>query len=180
VYVADADGSRVRRVSGPGYASIPAWSPDGDRLVFAKAEPGRSRVWNLWQVTLESGELRRLTSHKVGQPWSGSWFPDGKRIAYSHEDRIIVLDLDRGTTRSYSSPEAGRLLRTPAVSPDGRQILFQVFRDGAWLLDVASGAMQKVLDDRSAEEYSWSPDGRRVAYHSRRSGQWGVWTMAAH
>jgi catechol 2,3-dioxygenase-like lactoylglutathione lyase family enzyme/transcriptional regulator with XRE-family HTH domain len=177
VYVADADGGHARRVSGKEYAAVPSWSPDGRSLVFVRAEPARPRTWNLWQLTLASGELRRLTSHPYGQPWGGSWFPDGQQIAYSREDRIIVLDIARGTRRVYASPQPGRLLRTPAVSPDGRRILFQVYHDGVWLLDVASGTMRKVHDDRSAEEFSWSPDGRRVAYHSRRSGQWGVWTM---
>jgi Tol biopolymer transport system component len=69
-------------------------------------------------------------------------------------------------------------VRTPAVSPDGRRIVFQVERDGAWLLDLADGSMRKVLADPSAEDYTWSPDGRRVAYRSRRSGEWGVWLMA--
>ena len=179
VYVASADGANARKVSGDGYAAVPSWSPDGRRLLFVRAEQGRRRVWNLWLLTLESGELRRVTTHPYGQPWGGSWFPDGRRIAYTHEDRLIVRDLDRGKPRVYSTPRSGRLLRTPAVSPDGRRILFQVFGDGVWILDVASGAMRKVLDDRTAQEYAWSPDGRRVAYHSRRSGRWGVWTMAA-
>ena len=178
VYVADAEGHNVRRVSGEGFAAVPSWSPDGRTLAFVRAEADRPRVWNLWTADLETGDLRRLTSHRYGQPWGGSWFPDGRRMAYSHEDRLVVLDLETGRSRVYESPRKGRLVRTPAVAPDGRRIMFQVYRDGAWLLDLADESMRKVLADPSAEEYTWSPDGRRVAYHSRRSGQWGVWLMA--
>jgi Tol biopolymer transport system component len=178
VYVADSDGRNVRRVTGPGFAAVPSWSPDGRMLAFVRAEEDRPRVWNLWTIDLETNETRRLTSHRYGQPWGGSWFPDGKRIAYSHEDRLIVLDLEQDRPRVYPSPRKGRLVRTPAVSPDGRRVVFQVYRDGAWLLDLRDGSMRKVLADPTAEEYTWSPDGRRVAYHSRRSGAWGVWVMA--
>lgn len=179
VYIADANGENVRRVSGPGFAAIPSWSPDGRTLAYVRAEPDRPRVWNLWTKALESGEERRLTSFRVGQPWGASWFPDGRRIAFSHETRLIIQDLATAGERVFASPIRGRLVRTPAVSPDGRRILFQVYRDGAWLLDVADGSMRRVLSDPSAEEYSWAPDGRRVAYHSRQSGTWGVWVMAS-
>jgi Tol biopolymer transport system component len=57
--------------------------------------------------------------------------------------------------------------------------MFQVFRDGAWLLDLTTGSMQRALDDPSAEEFTWAPDGRRVAFHSRRNGEWGLWVMSA-
>jgi TolB protein len=178
VYVANADGTHVKRVSGDGYAAVPSWSPDGRTLAFIRAEPDRPRVWNIWTVDLETGDLRRLTAHTYGQPWGGSWFPDGRRMAYSHEDRLIILDVDTGGTNVFRSPRKGRLVRTPAVSPDGRWVIFQVYRDGAWLLDLEDGSMLKILADPTAEEYAWSPDGRRVAYHSRRSGQWGVWLMS--
>ena len=79
----------------------------------------------------------------------------------------------------FPTPIKGRLVRTPAVSPDGRRIVFQVQRDGTWLLDFPSGAVRKVLEDPTAEEYTWAPDGKRLAYHSRRSGTWGVWVMAS-
>lgn len=177
VYIADADGRHVRRVSGNGFAAVPSWSPDGRRLAFVRGEPGHPKVWNLWTLDLGSGETRRLTSYHVGQPWGGSWFPDGRRIAYSHEDQLVVLDLAKHSQRVYSSPVKGRLVRTPAVSPEGSRVVFQVYGHGTWLLDLPTGKMHKVLADPTAEEYTWAPDGRRVAYHSRGAGKWGIWVL---
>lgn len=178
VYVANADGNDVQRISGDGFAAIPSWSPDGRTLAFVRAEPGRPKVWNLWTADVESGRASRLTSYTVGAPWGGSWFPDGRRIAYSHETDLVILDRETGKRRVFKSPIRGRLVRTPAVSPDGQRVMFQVYRDGAWLLDLTDGSMRKVLSDPSAEEYTWAPDGKRVAYHSRGTGNWGVWVMA--
>ena len=177
VYVATHLGTEVTRVSGPGFAAVPTWSPDATRLAFVRAEPDRPRVWNLWLLTLASGEMRQLTRFRFGQTWSASWFPDGRRICYTHEDRVVVLDLERGTSREYPSPVPRRLVRTPAVSPDGQRVVFQVYRDGAWMLNLKDGSMVRMLTDPSAEEFAWSPDGRRVAFHSRRDGQWGIWMM---
>jgi hypothetical protein len=178
VYVARPDGTGVERVSGEGYAAVPTWSPDSRRLALLRAEQDRQQVWNLWVLDLSSREMTRLTNHRYGQVWSGTWFPDGRRIAYSHEDRLIILDMTSAQSEIYPSPRKRQLVRTPAVSPDGRWIMFQVFRDGAWLFDLSDGSMRKVLDDPSAEEFTWSPDGRSVAFHSRRSGEWALWMMA--
>ena len=145
VYVARADGAEVRRVSGQGYAAVPTWSPDGSRLAFLRAEAGRPKVWNLWTLELRSGRMTRLTNYRYGQVWSAAWFPRSERIAYSHEDRLIIRDLASGRSTSYASPRKARLVRTPAVSPDGRRIMFQVYRDGAWLLDLGDGSMRRVL-----------------------------------
>jgi len=178
VYVAEANGATPRRVSGEGFATTPSWSPDGTRLAFVKSEPGHPRVWNVWIANLGSGRLTRVSHHRVGQAWRPSWFPDGKRLAYSVEDDLIVTDLRRQTSRSIRSPEPGRLVRTPAVSPDGRRVVFQVFGDGVWLFDLTSGTMHRVLADRTAEEFAWSPDGKRIAFHARHVGRWSLWQLS--
>src|SRR4029453_6743333 len=85
VYVADANGHGVRKVSGDGYAAVPTWAPDGKRLAFLRAEPLRPRVWNLWLLDRDTGRQTRITSFRQGQVWGGAWFRDGRRIAYSHE-----------------------------------------------------------------------------------------------
>ncbi|MGH9310612.1 MAG: helix-turn-helix domain-containing protein [Vicinamibacterales bacterium] len=179
VYVADADGRNVRRVSPEGFAAIPSWSPDGSTLAFVRAEPDRPDVWNLWTLDLGTGELSKVTDHRSGQPWGGSWFPDGQRIAFTVEDRLVLRNLQDGSEEVYQSPRTGRVLRTAAVSPDGRHVIFQVDRDGGWLLEVADGAMRRVLDDPGAGEFTWAPDGRRVAYYTSQSEGWNVWVMAA-
>ena len=176
VYVANRDGSGIQRVSGSGYAAVPTWSTDGGRLAFIRAEPDRPRVWNLHLLVLESADIRRLTNFQFGQTWGASWFPDGRRICYAHEDRLYVRDLVSGVVREIEAPVAGRQVRTPAVSPDGNRVIFQVVQSGAWMLDVGQGTMAKVLDDPTAEEFAWAPNGR-VAFHSRRDGQWSVWLM---
>jgi hypothetical protein len=175
VFVARADGTDVTRVSAPGtYAAVPAWTPDGRTLAFLRAERGKPRVWNLWARGVDGGPERRLTQHASGQAWPGDWFDDG-RLAYTHEDRLHILDTTTGRRTSFASPRRGRLVRTAAVAPEGQRIVFQVHRDGTWLLDLRDGSMRRVLDDPSAEEFAWAPSGTHVAYHSRRAGPWRVW-----
>jgi Tol biopolymer transport system component len=180
VYVARADASQARRVSGGGYAAVPRWSHDGRRLAFLRAEPGRPKVWNVWVTDFDGQTLTRVSRHRVGQAWGGSWFPDGERIAYSVEDTLVIANLKSGTTRTVRSPRRGRLIRTPAVSPDGHWVVFQVQRDGVWLLDSSTMTMRRVLADATAEEFAWSPDSSRVIYHTRRQRAWSLWQLELH
>jgi hypothetical protein len=178
IYVANRDGSQARRVSGAGYAAVPTWSRNNEWLAYIRAEAHKPSVWNLWVQPAAGGRARRVTNYRYGQTWAASWFPDDRRIAYSHEDTLMVMNLQTGEATRYRTPVKGQLVRTPAVSPDGTKIIFQVFRHGVWLLDLADGSMQRVLTDPTAEEFAWAPDGRRIAFHSRRDGQWGIYVLS--
>jgi hypothetical protein len=180
VYVADSDGQNVRRVSPDGFAAIPSWAPDGTRLAFVRANADTPSVWDVWTLDLENGALEQVTNQGAGQPFGASWFPDGRRLAYSHDSRLVIHDLQTGATRAFPSPRRGRAVRIPTVSPDGDRIMFQVEGDGAWLLEMDNGSMRRVLEDPTAEEFTWAPDGRRMAYHSRRTNTWAVWIRIAN
>jgi Tol biopolymer transport system component len=175
VYVAPRGGGDATRISGTGFAAVPSWSPDMKWLAFVRAEAAGSRVWNLWLRNLSSETLHKHTSFRAGQVWGASWFHDSRRLCYSHETQLIISDLSTGMSQTFVTPRRGRLIRTPAVSPDGRFIVFQVYREGVWLLEVKTGAMKRILEDTSAEEFAWDPTGRRIAYHSARDGQWRIW-----
>ena len=179
VFLADADGRHLRRISGDGFAALPNWSPDGRMLAYARAEANNPAVWNLWLFDLASGDTRRLTSNAAGRPWGGSWFPDGQRLAYARGSSIVVLDAASGRSTEYPSPVSGRAPRVPSVSPNGRWIIFQVAGDGGWALDLTEGSTRRILSDPTAEQFTWSPDGTRVAYYSRKEAAWSVWVMAA-
>ena len=177
VYVADRSGSSISRVNGDGFAAVPSWSPDMKSLAFIRAEPGRPHVWNLWTRNHDTGVLSRATHHQDGQVWGASWFPDSGSYVYSHEEELIIADRSGRQLAKFPSPVPGRTVRTPAVSPDGREIVFQVFREGVWMLDIWTGTMRRLLDDPSAEEFAWDPSGRRIAYHSHRDGEWRIWLL---
>jgi len=98
-------------------------------------------------------------------------------VAYSRVVRLVVLDTETGQERVFRSPIRKRLVRTPAVAPDGSRIVFQTYRDGTWVLDLMRGSMRRILKDPSAEEFAWSPDGTAIAFHSHRNGEWDIWTM---
>ena len=100
------------------------------------------------------------------------------RRIHPHEDALVILDLPTGLTQLFKSPIRGRSVRLPAVSPDGRHVIFQVDRHGVWLLDLKGGSMRCVLTDPTADGFAWTADGRRFAFHSRRSGEWEMWVMA--
>jgi hypothetical protein len=174
VFVADADGGNVRRISGDGFAAMASWSPGGDQLAYVKAEAANPDVWNLWLADLATATEQRLTNYTSGQSWGGSWFPDGRHIAFGRDNTIVVLDVVTRKRRVLDVVPHERRVRMLAVSPNGRRIVFSAENDGAWLLDVGAGTARRILDDPTAGNFAWGPDGSRVAFQSARTGGWNV------
>ena len=107
---------------------------------------------------------------------SAFWFPDGKRIGYSRGSVLEIVDVKNGRKRAFSTPRRSRI-GSVVVSPDGRRLVFNAGREGAWLLDLSKDdrkQMRPLLADPSARLFVWSPDGKRLAYYSRRHKDWRI------
>ena len=118
-------------------------SPNGRWTAFLREEPRPAGVRNLWVRDLNTGAVRRVTNHVLGQPTGVSWFPDGNRIAYAVDDTLVIVEVGSGRSQRVKSPVGGLLVREPVVSPDGTQIEFQLVRDGVWTYDLADGAFRR-------------------------------------
>ncbi len=148
----------------------PAWSPAGDRIVFAG---DHGLTW----IDLQDMERGRLP----GSVWDTSpvFSPDGQRIAFMgrvhNRWEIFMMNADGSgrTQLTFSDPklEEPPSNVAPAWSPGGKHIAFLSNRDGPWRIYVmkADGSQQHPMFgdrlDGLAFRYEWASE--RVLSWSR-------------
>lgn len=180
IFVMGRTGEGVRRVTRGGFN--PAWSPDGAMLVYANERLGLmplnwEGVSELWVVSVEGGEARRLGSGDGVQP---HWSPHGHRIVYQTrlgteaQMDIMTIAASGGEPVPVLSDKATDW--SPAWSPDGRFIYFVSDRGGSmnlWRVPVdegsgrARGEPEPVTTPAPFVAHpSLSADGRRLAFSS--------------
>lgn len=174
IYVMDADGSRVRRITDSKFDEEPAISPNGRWIVFDRFKE-RSETTQLFIAASDGSHLRQLTH---GQGASDPTFsPNGKEIAFVGPSfAIYTMRLDGSHVRqiTHGFPAPGRAYGDPDFSPNGRRI---VFTCGGGDLAVSSpiciiradGSHLKRLTPTGASRlYAtdpvFSPSGREVAF----------------
>ncbi len=84
VYIMESDGTNVQRMTDGGYATSPAWSPNGQFLAFAWARnygPGAPGGQDIYVMDIASHRWIQLT-HDIGRTDFPSWSPDGRHIIF--------------------------------------------------------------------------------------------------
>jgi TolB protein len=84
IFVMGADGTNAQQVTDQGYAISPAWSPNGQFLVFSwmrRYGPGAPGSQDLYIMDVANKQWVQLT-HDGGRNDFPSWSPDGRHIVF--------------------------------------------------------------------------------------------------
>jgi len=183
VYVADADGSKIRAVThlSAGAQGPLVVSPDGKTVAF---------VSDVFPSCADEACNARMRDAAEKDPVKVHTLT---RLPFRHWDEwwetvrhhVFVTDIESGATRDitpgdFDSPPHNYEDGAIAFSPDGREIAFVSKRDGkdsemwttnhdAWTVPVTGGAAKKVTSNPAADmQPTYSPDGKSIVVRAQR------------
>jgi eukaryotic-like serine/threonine-protein kinase len=115
-------GAKLRLTSDPATDASPAWSPDGQRVVYRSNPNG---VHDLYVEAANGAGPAKLLLKGPNAKYPTDWTPDGRGIVFHTYEQNTGADI---WLASADGGEAHPLVRTPFDELQG-----QISRDGRWL-----------------------------------------------
>ena len=146
----------------------PAFSPDGRRLAFLQYLRGATP--SLWLADADGRNPVQI-AERVNLP---NWFPDLDQIAFTsnRENHWSVWVISLQSRRERLIFDIGRDIQYARLSPDGRQIVFNLADNGiinSWTVPTSGGQPKQLTFDQELAGFAcWSPDGKFLAFQMKR------------
>lgn len=169
LHLINANGGNRRMLLDRAMAEFyPAWSPDGQRILYA--------VRYLFVVNADGRQDQTLLAgpEKFQSP---DWSPNGRQIALvvvkNSGLEIHIVNTDGTNQRFLANGGA------PAWSPDGQQIAFANDSD-IFIINIdGTGLRQLPLPATFEWQPDWSPDGKKIVFTSGSSQEADIYVINA-
>ncbi len=158
------------------FLNLPAWSPQGDSLVFTRnVTPGGTFGELRVKAVTQSGSRMLVSPPQAHSQAYATWSPRGDWVAFAQESTstncdVLLYNTVTGELRRLASSQDHE--NFPAFSPNGQQLVYWRYLSGgpSWQLRRVNldGTGDVVLLTRSSSFFSprWSPDGQYIYFNS--------------
>jgi serine/threonine protein kinase len=148
----------------PAQDSVPIWSPDGARLVFAS---NRQSIQGLYLKNSDGAEPEKIIVQGDLDSFPNDWSRDGKYILYIRGNDLWFVTVPE--LKSSMFLKAASALRNGQFSPDGKWVAYASNETGKWEIYVTSypeprGKWQ--VSTGGGEQPRWRGDGKELFYLS--------------
>ncbi len=169
-----------------------AWLPDSSGMVFSSSWGSiltYLQTFQLWTLRLDDTSLRQLTFGEASytQPdvdRAGALVASRMRMRSDlwrfPVDGDAVDNVRRGSPITRQTAE----VRTPSVSPDGREVVYLsdvAGHSNLWVTTLDTGQTRQLTFERDPDVQVgvplWSPDGRQIAFYWEGENRFGYFVI---
>ncbi|MBA7639057.1 Tol-Pal system protein TolB [subsurface metagenome] len=166
----------TRLTTDPGQDFEPAWSPDGDEILFTTNRDG---FFSIYRMNADGTNQRDITSNIVERAYQADWGSNGN-ILVAYRDfgdtvaGIGIINPDTNYfTPIYSESISSRIPGWPKWSPDCSKIAFQKYVDGNWeiyIMNPDGNNLERITNDPAIDVLpDWSPYRNEILFCSDRA-----------
>ncbi len=156
--------SAKRLTFDPAIDSLPIWSPDGSRMIFAS---NRGVTFNLYLKDTNGAQEEKLIPQDGPDRFPTDWSPDGKSVLYERGADLWFVAIPE--FRATQFLKASSTLKNARFSPDGKWVAYSSNESGRWEIYVTSfpeaqGKWQ--VSNAGGDQPKWRSDGKELFYLS--------------
>lgn len=181
IYIADLNGENATQITNlESGACQPAWSPDGQKIIFISPCRGPQDIYNNTSLFIINADGTGLIPFDAspGGNFDPAWSPDGTTIAFTSlrtgQMEIFTMKVDDPSSIKQITSGAQTVeSRMPSWSPDGSKFVYVVKRFGVyqiWMMNADGTEQTQII--RSGVAYTdynpeWSPRNDVILFNQR-------------